>query len=78
LADFAKLVELFDEHAVSFVSVTQQFNTTTCAASSVFTRQDAVAFATIGFGTPAGADCDRCAAAVARGVREGGFIGLRD
>jgi site-specific DNA recombinase len=29
LADFAKLVELFDGHAVSFVSVTQQFNTTT-------------------------------------------------
>src|SRR6267378_4183729 len=29
LADFAKLVELFDQHNVSFVSVTQQFNTTT-------------------------------------------------
>jgi site-specific DNA recombinase len=29
LADFAKLVELFDVHGVSFVSVTQQFNTTT-------------------------------------------------
>src|SRR5690242_15602785 len=29
LADFAKLVELFDKHSVSFVSVTQQFNTTT-------------------------------------------------
>jgi site-specific DNA recombinase len=28
LADFAKLVELFDAHGVSFVSVTQQFNTT--------------------------------------------------
>jgi DNA invertase Pin-like site-specific DNA recombinase len=28
LADFAKLVELFDEHDVSFVSVTQSFNTT--------------------------------------------------
>ena len=28
LADFAKLVELFDQHDVSFVSVTQQFNTT--------------------------------------------------
>jgi site-specific DNA recombinase len=28
LVDFAKLVELFDAHAVSFVSVTQQFNTT--------------------------------------------------
>jgi DNA invertase Pin-like site-specific DNA recombinase len=29
LSDFAKLVELFDRHAVSFVSVTQSFNTTT-------------------------------------------------
>src|SRR4051794_608571 len=29
LADFAKLVELFDAHGMSFVSVTQQFNTTT-------------------------------------------------
>jgi site-specific DNA recombinase len=28
LADFAKLVELFDAHEVSFVSVTQSFNTT--------------------------------------------------
>src|ERR1700727_176471 len=28
LADFAKLVEIFDEHDVSFVSVTQSFNTT--------------------------------------------------
>jgi DNA invertase Pin-like site-specific DNA recombinase len=29
LADFAKMVESFDSHGVSFVSVTQQFNTTT-------------------------------------------------
>jgi site-specific DNA recombinase len=29
LADFAKMVELFDAHGVSFVAVTQQFNTTT-------------------------------------------------
>ena len=29
LADFAKLVELFDAQSVSFVSVTQAFNTTT-------------------------------------------------
>ena len=28
LADFAKLIELFDTHGVSFVSVTQSFNTT--------------------------------------------------
>ena len=27
LADFAKLVETFDKHEVSFVSVTQSFNT---------------------------------------------------
>ena len=29
LMDFAKLVELFDQHGVTFVSVTQSFNTTT-------------------------------------------------
>ena len=29
LGDFAKMVEAFDTHSVSFVSVTQQFNTTT-------------------------------------------------
>jgi site-specific DNA recombinase len=29
LADFAKIIEVFDSHQVSFVSVTQQFNTTT-------------------------------------------------
>jgi site-specific DNA recombinase len=29
LADFARIVELFDAHGVSFVAVTQQFNTTT-------------------------------------------------
>ena len=29
LADFAKLVELFDKKDISFVAVTQQFNTTT-------------------------------------------------
>src|SRR2546425_3609456 len=29
LADFAKIIEIFDAHQVSFVSVTQQFNTTT-------------------------------------------------
>ena len=29
LVDFAKMVEIFDAHGVSFVAVTQQFNTTT-------------------------------------------------
>jgi DNA invertase Pin-like site-specific DNA recombinase len=35
LADFTKLVELFDQQSVSFVSVTQQFNTTTSNQSPV-------------------------------------------
>ena len=29
LSDFAKLVDVFDRRGVSFVSITQQFNTTT-------------------------------------------------
>ncbi|MEQ9586826.1 MAG: recombinase family protein [Parvibaculaceae bacterium] len=29
LSDFARIVDVFDDHGVSFVSVTQQFNTTT-------------------------------------------------
>src|ERR1019366_5847130 len=29
LSDFARMVEVFDAHSVSFVAVTQQFNTTT-------------------------------------------------
>jgi site-specific DNA recombinase len=29
LADFARLVEVFDRNSVTFVSVTQSFNTTT-------------------------------------------------
>lgn len=29
LADFSKMMEVFERHGVSFVSVTQQFNTTT-------------------------------------------------
>src|SRR5207247_10664413 len=32
LADFAKLIELFDAHEVSFVSVTQSFNTSSSMA----------------------------------------------
>ena len=39
LADFAKLVELFDKHDVSFVSVTQQFNTTTVTSRSNWAKR---------------------------------------
>src|SRR5712671_3003787 len=36
LADFAKIVEIFDARGVSFVSVTQQFNTTTSMGRLTF------------------------------------------
>ena len=29
LMDFSKIVDIFDKHETSFVSITQQFNTTT-------------------------------------------------
>jgi hypothetical protein len=35
LADFAKLVELFDQYGVSFVSITQSFNTTRFGVGSL-------------------------------------------
>jgi site-specific DNA recombinase len=41
LADFAKMVEVFDARGVSFVAVTQQFNTTTrCTFGAVAWRRD--------------------------------------
>src|SRR5205814_7556657 len=37
LMDFSRLVELFDKHGVSFVSVTQQFNTASSMGRLVLT-----------------------------------------
>ena len=34
LIDFARIIEVFEKHNVSFVSVTQQFNTTNSLAAS--------------------------------------------
>ena len=39
LADFAKMVEVFDGHGVSFVTVTQWFNTTTSMGQPHARRQ---------------------------------------
>jgi site-specific DNA recombinase len=39
LADFAKLVELFDQQGVSFVSITQSFNTTSGLSFAQFERE---------------------------------------
>jgi site-specific DNA recombinase len=39
LMDFAKIVELFDRHGVTFVAITQQFNTTTSMGRLIRRRQ---------------------------------------
>ena len=44
LADFARLVELFDAEAVSFVSVTQQFNTTSSMGRLMLNLPHAIDF----------------------------------
>ena len=49
LADFAKIVEILDARGASFVSVTQQFNTTTSmgrlTGASVFAKAQAAELA---------------------------------
>jgi site-specific DNA recombinase len=40
LADFAKLVELFDQYGVSFVSITQSFNTTSSMGRLIALQAD--------------------------------------
>jgi hypothetical protein len=42
LLDFAKLVEVFDKAGVSFVSITQSFNTTTSKVTRDCTRPSSV------------------------------------
>ena len=44
LADFARLVELFDAEAVSFVSVTQQFNTTSSMGRLTLNKSHSIDF----------------------------------
>src|SRR4029077_1623668 len=50
LADFARLVEIFDAQGVSFVSVTQQFNTT--SSMGRLTLNVLLSFAQFGRGVP--------------------------
>ena len=44
LADFARLVEIFDAQGVSFVSVTQQFNTTSSMGRLTLNRPHTIDF----------------------------------
>src|SRR5215211_3291520 len=74
LADFAKLVELFDAQAVSFVSVTQAFNTTTSMGR--LTLNMLLSFAQFEREVTGERIRDKIAASKRRGMRMGGPVPL--
>ena len=74
LADFAKLVELFDAHEVSFVSVTQQFNTTTSMGR--LTLNVLLSFAQFEREVTAERIRDKVAASKRKGLWVGGMVPL--
>src|ERR1700751_5654329 len=74
LADFAKLVELFDQHSVSFVSVTQQFNTTTSMGR--LTLNVLLSFAQFEREVPSERIRDKIAASKRKGLWVGGMAPL--
>jgi site-specific DNA recombinase len=74
LADFAKLVELFDGHGVSFVSVTQQFNTTTSMGR--LTLNVLLSFAQFERGVTSERIRDKIAASKRKGLWVGGPLPL--
>jgi len=74
LADFAKLVELFDQHSASFVSVTQQFNTTTSMGR--LTLNVLLSFAQFEREVTAERIRDKIAASKRRGLWVGGMVPL--
>ncbi len=71
LADFAKLVEVFDAHGVSFVSVTQQFNTT--SSMGRLTLNVLLSFAQFEREVTGERIRDKIAASKARGMWMGGM-----
>jgi site-specific DNA recombinase len=74
LADFAKLVELFDAQGVSFVSVTQQFNTTTSMGR--LTLNVLLSFAQFEREVTAERIRDKVAASKRKGLWVGGMLPL--
>src|SRR6202167_898484 len=75
LADFAKLVELFDAHQVSFVSVTQAFNTTTSMGR--LTLNVLLSFAQYEREVTGERIRDKIAASKRKGIWIGGVVPLR-
>jgi site-specific DNA recombinase len=74
LADFAKLVELFDAQGVSFVSITQQFNTTTSMGR--LTLNVLLSFAQFEREVTAERIRDKVAASKQKGLWMGGWVPL--
>jgi DNA invertase Pin-like site-specific DNA recombinase len=72
LADFAKIVELFDAHRVSFVSVTQQFNTT--SSMGRLTLNVLLSFAQFERDITGERIRDKIAASKKKGMWMGGFV----
>jgi site-specific DNA recombinase len=74
LADFAKMVEIFDAQGVSFVAVTQQFNTTTSMGR--LTLNVLLSFAQFEREVTGERIRDKIAASKQKGMWMGGFIPL--
>ena len=74
LSDFARLVEHFDEHEVSFVSVTQSFNTTTSMGR--LTLNVLLSFAQFEREVTGERIRDKIAASKQKGMRMGGPVPL--
>jgi len=74
LHDFARMVEVFDKHGVSFVSVTQQFNTTTSMGR--LTLNVLLSFAQFEREVTGERIRDKIAASKAKGMWMGGFVPL--
>lgn len=72
LADFAKIVETFDQNGVSFVSVTQQFNTTTSMGR--LTLNVLLSFAQFEREVTGERIRDKIAASKKKGLWMGGFV----
>jgi DNA invertase Pin-like site-specific DNA recombinase len=74
LADFAKIIEIFDSHGASFVSVTQQFNTT--SSMGRLTLNVLLSFAQFEREVGAERTRDKIAASKKKGMWMGGFVPL--
>jgi site-specific DNA recombinase len=74
LADFAKIIERFDKHRVSFVSVTQQFNTT--SSMGRLTLNVLLSFAQFEREVTGERIRDKIAASKKKGIWMGGFVPL--